>query len=99
MRLRSAFSIVSCSITTTTSSRIEVRARVGPRPVYSCTTPTIALEIAELSPPALRWSLAMSFPLPNPSTVAAREAEGIHQDPTGVRPSLTLRAATRIRVT
>jgi hypothetical protein len=47
MRLRSAFNIVSCSITTTTSSRIEVRARVGPRPVYSCTTPTIAFEMAE----------------------------------------------------
>ena len=47
IRLRSALSSVSCRTTTTTSSRIEVRARVGPRPVYSCTIPTIALEIAE----------------------------------------------------
>src|SRR4051794_2824076 len=67
-RLRSALSMVSCSTTTTTSSRIEVRARVGPRPVYSCTIPTTALEIAAYREPVEARSVsAMAAPLPNPS--------------------------------
>ena len=50
--------------------------RNGPR--VPAQTPTIALEIAELSPPALRWSLAMSFPLRTPQRwPRARQRESI----------------------
>ena len=85
IRLCSAFSNVSCNITTTTSSRIEVRALVGPRPVYSWTIRTTAREIDASRGPSV-WccssgAIGTGFRTPQ-YRWAAREGEGVHEDPT-----------------
>ena len=51
LRLRSALSNDSCSTHTTRSSRIDVRAFVGPRPVYSWMMRSKAFEIEAASDP------------------------------------------------
>ena len=97
IRLCSAFSSVSCNITTTMSSRIEVRALVGPRPVYSWTIRTTAREIEASRGPSV-WccssgAIGTGFRTPQ-NRWAAREVEGVHEDPDARHPPrLAVRSA------